>query len=149
MRSRFSLRQSPSTVIALLALFVALGGTSYAAFAVAPNSVGTAQLKDNAVTSGKIKNGAVTKAKLNPSALSGYERATLPPHQTETGTYGVTGTTGTNAYGFASITFDPPLAAPIPVSKAVFLPRELRPPRAALELGGQTRAICACTSPTA
>jgi hypothetical protein len=38
-------------VIASVALMVALGGTGYAAVALAPNSVGTAQLKNNAVNS--------------------------------------------------------------------------------------------------
>ena len=48
--------------IALLALFVALGGTSYAAVALPKNSVGTAQIKKNAVTSAKVKNGSLTSA---------------------------------------------------------------------------------------
>ena len=42
-------------VIACIALAVALGGTSYAAVALAPNSVGTKQLKKNAVISSKVK----------------------------------------------------------------------------------------------
>lgn len=41
--------------IGLLALFVALSGTSYAAVTLPRNSVGTAQLKANAVTSAKVK----------------------------------------------------------------------------------------------
>jgi hypothetical protein len=46
---------SPALVISLIALFVALGGTSYAAIATLPaNSVGTVQLKNRAVTSSKI-----------------------------------------------------------------------------------------------
>ena len=52
------------------ALFVALGGTSYAAIKVPKNSVGSKQLKKNAVTGSKIKNGAVTAAKINPSGLT-------------------------------------------------------------------------------
>jgi hypothetical protein len=43
-------------LLACLALFVALGGTSYAAAKLPANSVGTKQLKGNAVTSAKIKN---------------------------------------------------------------------------------------------
>ena len=62
---------SPALVIALIALFVALGGTSFAAINALPkNSVGTKQLKKNAVTGVKIKNGAVTAAKINPSGLT-------------------------------------------------------------------------------
>ncbi|MDX6659704.1 MAG: hypothetical protein QOJ55_526 [Solirubrobacteraceae bacterium] len=40
--------------IALAALFVALGGTSYAAFGVPINSVGSAQLRNGAIPSGKL-----------------------------------------------------------------------------------------------
>src|SRR4051794_41919583 len=40
--------------VALLALFVALGGTSYAALKLPGNSVGTKQLKSRAVTLAKI-----------------------------------------------------------------------------------------------
>jgi hypothetical protein len=50
---------SPAIVISLLALFVALGGTTYAATNLPRNSVGQAQLK----------NGAVTKQKINKRAI--------------------------------------------------------------------------------
>src|SRR5437588_359190 len=40
--------------VALVALFVALGGTSYAAFRVPRNSVGTQQVRNGAITSGKL-----------------------------------------------------------------------------------------------
>jgi len=62
---------SPAFVISLIALFVALGGTSYAAITSLPrNSVGTKQLRKNAVTGAKIKNGAVTAAKVNTVGLT-------------------------------------------------------------------------------
>ncbi len=50
------IRPSPATVIAAIALLVALGGTSMAAVTIVipKNSVGTAQLKNNAVTSAKV-----------------------------------------------------------------------------------------------
>jgi hypothetical protein len=50
---------SPAMAVALAALFVSLAGTSYAAFALAPGSVGTAQLKNGAVTGPKLAGGAV------------------------------------------------------------------------------------------
>ena len=53
-----------SNVIALLALFIALGGTSYAVTALPKNSVGTQQLKKNAVTGVKVKNGSLSSADL-------------------------------------------------------------------------------------
>lgn len=47
-------RPSPAMCVALIALFVALGGTGYAAISLPRDSVGTAQLKDGAVTRSKI-----------------------------------------------------------------------------------------------
>lgn len=61
---------SPALVISLIALFVALGGTSYAAITLPKNSVGTKQLKKDAVTGVKIKKGAVTAAKINTKGLT-------------------------------------------------------------------------------
>jgi hypothetical protein len=56
-------------VVALIALLVALGGTSIAAVTALPNnSVGTPQLKHNAVTSGKIGPGQVKPSDLSASA---------------------------------------------------------------------------------
>lgn len=51
-----------------IAVFIALGGTSYA---VARNSIGTPQLKSNAVTSAKVKDGALRRSDLAPSARTG------------------------------------------------------------------------------
>ncbi len=53
--------------IGILALFIALGGTSYAATQLSSNSVGTTQIRDGAVTAGKIHNGAITPDKLSPA----------------------------------------------------------------------------------
>ena len=63
-------KPSASMIVALVALMVALGGTSYAAITLPKNSVGSKQLKKNAVTTAKIKNGAVTAKKINPKGLS-------------------------------------------------------------------------------
>jgi hypothetical protein len=54
--SRFGRRPSPALIVACIALLVAMGGSSYAAIALAPNSVGTPQLKNNAVVASKVKN---------------------------------------------------------------------------------------------
>jgi hypothetical protein len=52
-------KPSPATLLALTALFVALGGTSYAAITLPKGSVGSKQLKKNAVTSPKVKPGSL------------------------------------------------------------------------------------------
>ena len=65
-------RPSPAMVVACLALGIALTGTSVAAVsALAPNSVGTAQIRANAVTAAKIKNANVTGAKVARNAITG------------------------------------------------------------------------------
>lgn len=58
--------------IALAALFIALGGTSYAAFSLPAGSVGTRQLRNGAVTGRKLARGAVTAASLNSKTLAGH-----------------------------------------------------------------------------
>jgi hypothetical protein len=64
-------RMSYANVIATIALFVALGGSSYAALQLPRNSVGPTQLKKNAVTAAKIKRNAVTTAKIKRNAVTG------------------------------------------------------------------------------
>ena len=59
--------------IGLLALFVALGGTTYAATALPKNSVGAKQLKKNAVVNAKIAPNAVTAGKVKNDALTGAD----------------------------------------------------------------------------
>lgn len=57
-RIRFR-RPSPAMAVAMVALFVALGGTGYAALKLPPQSVGKKELKRNAVTTTKIDNGTI------------------------------------------------------------------------------------------
>jgi hypothetical protein len=73
-----------ANVMSTLGVFIALGGTSYA---VARNSIGTAQLKNNAVTSGKVRNGALTAKDLSANALKAGPRGPR-------GQIGPTGATG-------------------------------------------------------
>jgi hypothetical protein len=58
-------RHLRANVIAYAALFVALGGTSYAAFALPANSVGTKQ----------IRNHSITPIKLDPGKIAASVRA--------------------------------------------------------------------------
>lgn len=63
-------RPSAALIVSIVALAVALGGTSYAAFNLPKNSVGTKQLRNGAVSTTKLKNGAVTKAKLDVTGVT-------------------------------------------------------------------------------
>jgi hypothetical protein len=63
-------KPTPALIIAVVALVVALAGTSYAALSLPKNSVGTRQLKNGAVTANKIKGGAVSASKLNLSGVT-------------------------------------------------------------------------------
>jgi hypothetical protein len=89
---------SPATVIAAIALLVALAGTSVAAVSALPrSSVGTAQLKNNAVTSAKIRNSTVVSADIrNGTLLRGDFRAGQIPagQQGPQGPAGPPGVTG-------------------------------------------------------
>lgn len=59
MRVLRRLRLSYANVTATLALFIALGGTSYASFALPRNSVGTRELKRASVTGSEVRNGSL------------------------------------------------------------------------------------------
>lgn len=65
-------RMSFANVTSLVALFVALGGSSYAALNLPKGSVGSKQLKKNAVTSPKVKPGSLLL-----SDFSSSQRASL------------------------------------------------------------------------
>lgn len=67
-------RHIRSNAVAYVALFIALGGTGYAAVNLAPGSVGTRQLRDGAVTTKKLANGAVTPGKLDGRTIGGSVR---------------------------------------------------------------------------
>jgi len=75
-------RPSPATAIALLALFISLGGSAYAI-----NKVGTNQIRNGAVTKPKL--GRDVKRQLNRKARPGARGAQGP-----TGPSGPAGTTG-------------------------------------------------------
>jgi hypothetical protein len=63
-------RLSYANITATLALFIALGGVSYAAVTLPKNSVGSAQIKANAVTAAKVKNSSLTGADIKNKSLT-------------------------------------------------------------------------------
>jgi hypothetical protein len=77
-RTRSRSRLSYANVTATLALFVALGGSAYAATALPADSVGSAQIKPSAVRSPEIADGAVRGSEvadgsLRPADFAGSE----------------------------------------------------------------------------
>lgn len=66
-------RLSYANVIATLALFIALGGVSYAAVKLPKNSVTSKAIKKNAVTSPKIKKSAVDSSKIKNGSITGLD----------------------------------------------------------------------------
>ena len=85
--------------VGLLALFLALGGTSYAAVKLPRNSVGTAQIKNHAVTTSKLSTATV-------KALKGAKGATGA-----TGPAGANGANGAKGDPGAPATFSAAVAA--------------------------------------
>lgn len=71
------LRPSPAMIVAIIALVLALGGTSYAAIMLPAGSVGTKQLQKNAVIGSRVKNGSLSVADINAASLSGLGRVAL------------------------------------------------------------------------
>jgi hypothetical protein len=62
-----------ANAISLIALFVALGGTSIAAVSLSKNSVGAKQIKKNAVGASEIKKNAVRAAEIARNAVGASE----------------------------------------------------------------------------
>ena len=82
-----------ANVISAMALFIALGGTGYAAFKLPKNSVGTKQIKKKAVTGPKIRKNAVTSSKVKNGSL---KRGDFAAGQLPAGERGPAGANGTN-----------------------------------------------------
>jgi hypothetical protein len=70
-------RPSPAMIVAIIALVLSLGGTSYAAITLPRNSVGTTQIKKNAVIGSKVKNGSLSTADISSASLSKLGRVAI------------------------------------------------------------------------
>jgi hypothetical protein len=92
-----------SNLVAYAAMFVALGGTSYAATELAASSVGPRELKRNAVTAAKIRPDAIRSAKVKDGSLLAKD---FGPGQLPAGLRGPEGPkgdTGSAGPGFSGI----------------------------------------------
>jgi hypothetical protein len=100
-----------ANLVSLMALFVALGGTTYAAVTLPKNSVGAKQIKKNGVGASEIKKSAVRTGEVKNGALRAEDFAAgqLPQgpkgDKGDQGIQGVQGEPGT-ADGFARVQAD-------------------------------------------
>ena len=83
-----------TNLVGYLALFVALGGTSYAAARLPANSVGASQIKQNAVRSGEVKDRSLLARDFRAGQLPAGEKG----EKGERGPQGATGTVDTSAF---------------------------------------------------
>lgn len=133
MNSRIRSHLSFANVISLLALFIALGGTSYAILKLPKNSVGARQIERDAVRSGEVKDaslkagdfraGELPRGATGPSGPMGTTgpsgpagkdlvlNTPLASGQTDRGVWAVGGGNGDNL--IYAIQFHAPLAAPL------------------------------------
>jgi hypothetical protein len=70
MAERIRARLTYANVMATVAVFIALGGASYAALKVPRDSIGPRHLKNPSVGEKELKDGAVTEPKLDANAVS-------------------------------------------------------------------------------
>src|ERR1044072_8538356 len=92
---RFRGRLSYANVAASIALFVALGGTSYAVSSLPRNSVGAEQLRTNSVGASEVRRGAVRSSELRDRGirLRDISKSTRNALQGRTGPQGPPGPT--------------------------------------------------------
>jgi hypothetical protein len=91
---RSNIRISPASLLALVALFVALGGVSYAAATIDGKSI-----QNNSIPGKKLKNKAITNKKVEPGTLAANRltpaaRASLKGAQGQQGPAGQQGPPG-------------------------------------------------------
>ena len=101
-------RMTFANTVSLIAVFVALGGTSYAAVKIPRNSVGSAQIKTGGVGSGDVKNGALRAVDFRAGELP-QGPAGPAGAQGEKGDKGDTGAVG--GFGQSTVQFEQAAAA--------------------------------------
>ncbi len=91
-----------ANVIATVALFVALGGTSYAALTLPKNSVGSKQIRTRAVGSSELRSGAVRSRHIRDRAISlrDISTAARTALRGATGPQGIQGPAGPSAAAY-------------------------------------------------
>ncbi len=103
-----------ANVVATLALFIALGGSSYAAIKLPRNSVGSAQIRAKAVGGSELAPRSVTSRTINDRSvgiddISTRAKATLRGRQGPTGLQGAPGVPGPSGVTFSGAVSTSPL----------------------------------------
>jgi hypothetical protein len=122
---RFKKHLTYANVMATLALFIALGGGSYAAVRLSANSIHSREIARNAVKGSEIANSSVGSAEVRNASLQPVDFAKLPTGprgergatgprgtrgpQGEQGPIGLTGAAGTNAATNAQVRLGTPV----------------------------------------
>jgi hypothetical protein len=89
MLSKLRGRLTYANVMATIAVFVALGGTSVAAVSLKRNSVGSAQVKNGSITGNDVKNNSLSGTDITSLTSKDFKGGKLPQ-----GTQGATGARG-------------------------------------------------------
>lgn len=104
MRRLLGRRPSPAMVVALIALFVALGGSSYAAVKIrsrdiGTGAVGTRAIANNSIRSADVRNGVVTGTDVKNDSLNNadIDNSTLRAKSADTATSADKATSATTA----------------------------------------------------
>ena len=106
MLKKLRLQLTYANVVSSAALFLALGGVSYAAVALPKNSVGAKQIKTNAVTGAKVKNGTLVRGDFKKGQVADGARGAQGP-QGLRGLQGVTGSRGPSGVSGAHVVEGP------------------------------------------
>jgi hypothetical protein len=97
---RLQQRLTYANITATIALFIALGGTSYAALQLPRNSVGSVQLRSGSVRSSEVKDRSLRTVDLSVAA-----RRALRGQRGPAGPQGPAGTTGAGGAGAVALTY--------------------------------------------
>src|SRR5262245_13928183 len=89
--SKLRARLTYANVMATIAVFIALGGASYAATQLPKNSVGSKQLRKNAVNSAKVKDHSLLSADFKAGQLPAGAKG-------DTGPQGIAGAPATTLF---------------------------------------------------
>jgi hypothetical protein len=94
-------RLTYSNVIATLALFIALGGTSYAVTSLPRNSVGQKQIRKNAVGAGELRSSSVRSSEISQRSIR-LEDVSLSAQNSLRGQTGPSGPQGSPGVPFTA-----------------------------------------------